>query len=58
MVSEPDIGQCASEDVVPRRGVDARRCASKDAGPQKRVDLAGVPHRLEKGMSVSEDTRP
>ena len=28
MVSEPDTGQCASEEVVPRRGVDTRRCTS------------------------------
>ena len=35
MVLEPDIGRCASEEVVPRRGVDTRRCASKDAGPRR-----------------------
>ena len=34
MVSEPDIGRCASKEVEPRRGgVDTRQCASKDAGP-------------------------
>ena len=34
MVSEQDIGRCASEEAVPRKEVDTRRCASKDAGPE------------------------
>ena len=34
MVSEPDIGRCVSEKVLPRSGVDKRRCASKNAGPK------------------------
>ena len=55
MVLEPDTGRCASEEIVPRRGVDMRRCASKDGGPRKGVDLVGVPHRLDKGTSVCED---
>ena len=42
MVSKPNTGRCASKDVGPRRG----------------VDLVGVPHQLEKGMSVSEDAGP
>ena len=58
MVLEPDTGRCASEEIVPRRGVDTRRCASKDSGSWREVDLVGVPHRLEKGMSASEDARP
>ena len=33
MVLEQDTGLCASEEVVPRRGIDTRRCASKDARP-------------------------
>ena len=43
------------------KGVDMRRCASKDAGPRREVDLVGVegvPHRLKKGTSSSEDTGP
>ena len=35
MVSESDTGLCASEEALPRRGVDTRWCASKDAGPQR-----------------------
>ena len=44
MVSEPDIGRCAREEAVPRRGVDTRWCASKDTGSGRGVDLVGVPH--------------
>ena len=40
------------------KGVDTKRCASKDAEPQRGVDLAGVPHRLEKGKCASEDAGP
>ena len=41
------------------KGVDTRQCASKDTGPQRGgVDLVVVPHRYEKGMSVSEDAGP
>ena len=50
-------GDNAKEEAKPRRGVDTRRCANKDAGPQRWMDW-GVPHRLEKRMSVSEDTEP
>ena len=32
IVSEPDTRRCASEEAVPRRGVDMRQCASKDVG--------------------------
>ena len=35
MVSEPDTGRCANEEVVPRSGVETRRHASKDAGPRR-----------------------
>ena len=35
MVSEPDIGIYASEEVVPRSGVDKRWCVSKDTGPRR-----------------------
>ena len=38
-------------------GVDTRRCANKDTGP-KGVDLAGVPHRLEKETNASENAGP
>ena len=55
---EPDIGLCASEEVVPRRGVDTRRFASKDVGPRRGVYLVAVPHRLEKGTSASKDAGP
>ena len=44
MVSEPDTGRCASEEAVPRKGVDTKRCASKNAGPQRGVNLVGVSH--------------
>ena len=66
MVSEVDTGLCANEELFPI-GVDTRQCVSKDAGPKgvrvrmlalKKVDLAGVPFRLEKGKSDSEDTGP
>ena len=33
MVSEPDTGHCASEEVELRKEVDMRRCVRKDAGP-------------------------
>ena len=35
-----------------------RRCANKDAGSRRGVDLVRVPHRLDKGTSVSEDAGP
>ena len=35
-----------------------RRCVSKDTGPQMGDLAGGVPHQLEKGKSVSEDTGP
>ena len=47
MLSEPDTGQCSSEEVEPRKGW-TRGDANKDAGP-------GVPHRLDKEMSASEN---
>ena len=53
-----EIGRCASLLAVLRRGIDTRWYASKDAGSQRRVDLEGVPHRLEKGTSASEDAEP
>ena len=58
MVSELDTGRCVSLLAVLQRGVDTRRCANKDVGPQRGVDLEGVPHRLEKGTSTSEDVGP
>ena len=54
MIPGPDIRRCGSEKAEPQRGVDRRRCANKDAGPQK--GGWGVPHRLEKETSASEDT--
>ena len=52
---------CASKDAGPQREwiwwgshVDRR----KECWAQKRVDLVGVPHRLKKGTSASEDARP
>ena len=33
MVSQPDTGQCASEDTEPRRRVDTGQCAIEDAEP-------------------------
>ena len=51
-----------SDDVPARRlfpeGGDTRRCATKDAEPLKEVDWVGVPHRLEKGSSASNDASP
>ena len=38
--------------------IDTRRCACKDAGPRRVVDLAGIPHRLEKETSANKDTAP
>ena len=58
MVSELDTGRCANLFAVPRRRVDTRQCASKDAGTRRGVDLVAVPHRLDKGMGVSEDVGP
>ena len=52
MVSEPDIGRCASEDGKPRRKVDTRRCAKEDIGPRRSWGGGGVDcdilHRLER----------
>ena len=41
----------------PEGGGGTRQCANKDAGPRREEDW-GVPHRLEKGTSVSEDVGP
>ena len=38
MTSKSDTGQCASEEVEPRRGVDMRRCVNIDVGSQRGVD--------------------
>ena len=35
MVSELDIGRCASKDTEPQRGVDTGQCASEDAGSRR-----------------------
>ena len=35
MVPGPNIGQCASEEAEPQKGVDKRQCASKNVGPQR-----------------------
>ena len=56
MVLEPDKGQCASEKAEPQRGwtrgdVLIRTFGSKGGG-------LGVPRRLEKRTSVSEDAGP
>ena len=55
MISQVDTGRCTSEQAEPQRGRH-RWYSSKDAG------LEGVnwvvPHRLEKGMSVSKDAEP
>ena len=53
MVLEPNTGQCTSEEVESRRGVDTRQCASKDAGSRKGW-IWGVPHRLEKGNECQQ----
>ena len=52
-----DTRQCASKNTEPRRRVDTKRCATEDAGPRKSVDCE-IPHRLKRGMSVSEDVGP
>ena len=57
MVSELDIGRCASEEVEPRRGVDTRQCASKDARPEG-GRLRGPLSIGEGNESVSEDAGP
>ena len=54
MVSESDIERCANEETKLRRRANTRPCARKDVGPRKEGGL-GVPHRLEKGTSVSEE---
>ena len=48
MVSEQDIGQCANEDVEPRRGVDTEWRGKAQRG----VDCE-IPHRLERGTKHS-----
>jgi len=58
MVRMLDIKRCASEEAIPRKGVDTRRCASKDVGPPRGVDLVGFPHRLEHGTSARDDAVP
>ena len=57
LVSEPDTRHCASNEAKPQRGVDRRCHTSKDVEPRRGV---GVPHRMEKGMSINagEDARP
>ena len=60
MVSEPDIGRCASKDVEPRRGVDCEipqrldrgMSVNEDAGPGRGVDCE-IPHWLERGTNHS-----
>ena len=54
MVSEPDIGRCASKDVEPRMGVDNGRYVSEDVRPRREVDCE-IPQRWEKGTSANED---
>ena len=51
-----NTGQCASEEVEPRKGwtqssVPVRMLSSEGSG-------LGVPHRLEKGTSAREDVGP
>ena len=57
MVSELDTRPCANKEAETRRRVGTRRCASEDAGPRRGVDW-GLPHRLKKGTSASEDAGP
>ena len=73
MVSEPDIGRCASEDGEPQRGwtpsgVQARTLGheggwtpgnvpSRMLGHEGGVDCE-ISHRLERGTSASEDVGP
>ena len=52
IVLEPDIGRYASEEAEPQRG-GHRRVLVRTLAPNG-VDW-GVPHRLEKGTSASED---
>ena len=49
MVSELDIGRCASEEAEPRRGVDTGWCAIKDARPRRGVGT---------GWCAIKDARP
>ena len=35
IVSELDIGRCASDETEPKRRVHTRRCASKELGPEE-----------------------
>ena len=46
MVSELDIGGCASEEVESLRMMDIRQCANKDAGPRGGL---GGPTSIGKG---------
>ena len=55
MVSELDIGGCASEEVESLRMMDIRQCANKDAGPRGGL---GGPTSIEKETSTSEDATP
>ena len=57
MVSKPDTGQRASEEVESQRGMDTRQCANKDVGPLRGVNW-GVPHRLDKETSANKDAGP
>ena len=45
MVSEPDTGRCANEEVEPRRGVDTGRCANEEAEPRRGWTRGSVPTR-------------
>ena len=57
MVSEPDTGWCASKEAKSWRGWTWGSVSIRMLGSEKGVDW-GVSHRLEKGMSVSEDAEP
>ena len=53
-----DVGDVPAKRLFPEWGVDTKSCASKNVRPRRGVDLVGVPHRLEKGTSASEDVGP
>ena len=56
MVLEPDTGRCASEEAKLQRGWTRGGALKRKLGPIG--GGLGVPHRLEKGTSASEDVGP
>ena len=58
MVSELDIGRCASEEAGSQRGVDTRQCANKDTGPRRGQIGVGSPTSIKEGNECQQGCWP